>query len=265
MSVRPVLACVDGSAVSMLAVEWAAREAALRRAELCLMHVWERAAEEDPLPAAQRWVQESFPGLEIRTQARDGTIAEVLLECSKQARLLVAGSRGVGRPAEALPNSTEAVLAMHSRCPVVIVPDEPVPDDGPVVVGVDGTPLSEAAVDFAFDAAAVRNTGLVAVHAWTGAIPPADRAGTRAAEGQREDRLLAEALAGWQQKYPDVDTTRLTVQDRPVRVLLEQAEAAQLLVVGSRGQGGFTGMLLGSTSTALLYCTPCPLAVVRQR
>lgn len=257
MPVLPVLACVDGSMASMRATRWAAREAVLRKTELCLVHVREHAAEEDPLPAAQQRAQESFPELTIRTVARDGTVAEILLELSKRARLLVAGSRGVGRPVEALPNSTEAVLAMHSHCPVVIVPDEPVRDEGPVVVGVDGSPLSEAAVDFAFDSAAVRDAGLVAVHTWTGVEPGAD--------GRREDRLLAEALAGWQQKYPDVDTTRLVVRDRPVRVLLEQAESAQLLVVGSRGQGGFTGMLLGSTSTALLYCTPCPLAVIRQR
>lgn len=260
MPALPVLACVDGSAASMRAVSWAAQEAMVRRTELLLVHVPERAAEEDPLPAAYRWAHEWFPQLDIRTRAPDGSIAEVLLELSKQARLLVAGSRGVGRPVEALPNSTEAVLAMHSHCPVVVVPDEPVPDEGAIVVGVDGSPLSEAAVEFAFDSAAARDARLVAVHTWSGAVP-----GAGATDSGREDRLLAGVLAGWQQKYPEVDTTRLVVQDRPVRVLLEQAESAQLLVVGSRGQGGFAGMLLGSTSTALLYCTPCPLAVVRHR
>lgn len=263
MPTRPVLACVDGSRASMRAVHWAAGEAALRHAELCLVHVRERDAEQDPLPAAQRYAAESFPDVAVRTRVSDGNIAEELLELSKQARLLVAGSRGVGRPVEALPNSTEAVLAMHAHCPVVIVPDEPGSDDGAIVVGVDGSSLSEAAVEFAFDSAAVRHAGLVAVHTWMGVVPGTDRAVTEPEENRREERLLAERLAGWQQKYPEVDTTRLAVRDRPVRILLEQAESAQMLVVGSRGQGGFTGMLLGSTSTALLYCTPCPLAVVR--
>lgn len=263
MSTYPVLACVDGSKASMRAVRWAAGEAALRRAELCLVHVREGTAEQDPLPVAQRYAAESFPDVAVRTHVAEGNIAEVLLELSKQARLLVAGSRGVGRPVEALPNSTEAVLAMHAQCPVVIVPEDPIPDDGAIVVGVDGSSLSEAAVEFAFDAAAARGVGLVAVHTWTGVVP--GTAVTEPEENQREDRLLAERLAGWQQKYPEVDTTRLVCRDRPVRILLEQAESAQMLVVGSRGQGGFTGMLLGSTSTALLYCTPCPLAVVRHR
>lgn len=263
MPTRPVLACVDGSSASLRAVRWAAGEATLRQAPLLLVHVRERAAEQDPLPAAQHCARESFPDLAVRTEAHSGGTAEVLLEQSRQARLLVAGSRGVGRPVEALPNSTEVVLAMHAHCPVVVVPDQPSPDEGPIVVGVDGSPLSEAAVEFAFDSATVRHAPLVAVHTWTGPGPGKDRGPPAIPEAQREESVLAEHLTGWQHKYPEVDTTRLVVQDRPVGVLLEQAESAQLLVVGSRGQGGFTGMLLGSTSTALLYCAPCPLAVVR--
>ena len=82
-------------------------------------------------------------------------------------------------------------------------------------------------------------------------------------EGER--RLLAERLAGWQQEFPDVKVTRVVTRDRPVRSLLEAAHTAQLLVVGSRGRGGFSGMLLGSTSHALLHHSPCPVAVVRDR
>ena len=65
------------------------------------------------------------------------------------------------------------------------------------------------------------------------------------------------------QKYPEVSVRRVVVRDRPVRQLLEQAQDAQLLVVGSRGHGGVSGMLLGSTSQALIYHAPCPLLVAR--
>jgi nucleotide-binding universal stress UspA family protein len=259
MSTRPVVVCVDGSAASMRAVRWAADEADRRRTELCMVHVVRRANEEDPLPAARRRVHQFVPKLTVLTETYEGDVPEVLLKRSAEACLLVAGSRGVGRPVEAVPNSTEAVLAMHSECPVVVVPgEEPFPDTGPVVVGVDGSALSEAAVQFAFDSAALRAAPLVAVHTWSDA-GLGEAAGVR----REESRMLADRLAQWQEKYPAVETRSLVVRDRPVRGLLEQAEGAQLLVVGSRGQGGLTGMLLGSTSTALVYCTPCPLAVVR--
>jgi nucleotide-binding universal stress UspA family protein len=267
MTARPVLVCVDGSAASMRAVHWAAGEAARRNTALRVVHATDRERSEDPLPAAQRLAHQFFPRIEVVTQRQRGEVAEVLLRQSEDARLLVAGSRGVGRPVEALPNSTEAVLAMHSRCPVVVVPDDAISTGewhGPVVVGVDGSPLSEAAVEFAFDSAGLRGTSLVAVHTWIDVVPETGASGGADDAVQSEQqRVLAERLAGWQEKYPEVATRRLVVRDRPVRVLLEQAECAQLLVVGSRGKGGFTGMLLGSTSTALLYCTPCPLAVVR--
>ena len=78
-----------------------------------------------------------------------------------------------------------------------------------------------------------------------------------------EQRLLAQRLAGWQEKYPDVAVHRVVLRDRPVRALLRYGAEAQLVVVGSHGHGGFAGMLLGSTSQALVYHAPCPLAIVR--
>jgi len=144
----------------------------------------------------------------------------------------------------------------------------------PVVVGVDGSKSARIAAAWAAEEAARRRAPLRIVHAnlWPSVRPPpldASTGGdwhrstdwTTVQEG--ECRLLAERLAGWQEEFPDVKTARVVTRDRPVRSLLDAALHARLLVVGSRGRGGFTGMLLGSTSHALLHHCPCPVAVVR--
>jgi len=137
------------------------------------------------------------------------------------------------------------------------------------VVGVDGSPTSEAAIAMAFEEASLRNVDLVAVHAWTDFSSDYSYAYAHQflmdwnRVETEEQELLAQRLAGWQEKYPDVMVHRAVTRDRPVHHLLEHAAQAQLLVVGSRGRGGFSGMLLGSTSQALIYHAPCPLLVVR--
>jgi nucleotide-binding universal stress UspA family protein len=148
-------------------------------------------------------------------------------------------------------------------------PDEASPSRGAVVVGVDGSPAGESALAMAFDEASWRGADLIAVHTWIEFYSDS----SSASAGQFlvdwdaletcERELLAERMAGWQEKYPDVEVRRVVTRDRPVRCLLEHAADAQLLVVGSRGRGGLSGMLLGSTSQALMYHAPCPLLVVR--
>jgi nucleotide-binding universal stress UspA family protein len=140
--------------------------------------------------------------------------------------------------------------------------------DGPVVVGVDGTPVGEAAIAFAFAEASTRGTDLVAVHTWTDLLLETAFAGESAVldfsvVAQQAEELLGERLAGWQEKYPDVRIIRHVSRKRASRALLRHAEGAALVVVGSRGRGGFRGLLLGSTSQHLLHHAPCPVAVVR--
>ena len=148
---------------------------------------------------------------------------------------------------------------------VVVRGSVPAPPEGPVVVGVDGSPTSEAAVGFAYEAAATRGVPLVAVHTWWDLMvdptfaPLLDWDALEADERE----VLAERLAGWGEKYPDVHVQRLVMHDRPARALLAQAAGAQLVVVGTRGRGGVAGLLLGSVSHALLHHAPCPVAVVR--
>jgi nucleotide-binding universal stress UspA family protein len=135
----------------------------------------------------------------------------------------------------------------------------------PVVVGVDGSPLSEAALAFAYEAAVMRKVPLVAVHTWWELIldPHVTSMIDWAALENEEREVLAERLAGWGEKYPDVQVERLVLRDHPGHVLVEQSKRAQLVVVGSRGRGGFTGLVLGSVSHAVLQRAHCPVAVVR--
>ncbi|WP_433716034.1 universal stress protein [Nocardia sp. CA-084685] len=134
----------------------------------------------------------------------------------------------------------------------------------PVLVGVDGSENSVPAIELAFEEASRRKVGLTTLHTWSDAsgidLP---HSGWEAAR-ESEQTLLAENMAGYRDRYPDVAVIRILKLDRPVRALLEESLNAQLLVVGSHGRGGFASMLLGSTSNALLHTVECPMIVVRK-
>lgn len=211
------------------------------------------------------------PSVDVTQGVVAGAPLTVLEAQSRAAELVVVGSRGMGGFVGLVVGSTAVYLAAHGRCPVLVVRERAEPD-GPIVLGVDGSPAGAAAVDFAFAEAALRGVGLVALHAWTtwnAPVPPPQDPAEPYASGpgvlaQAEERLLAEALAGCREKYPDV-SVELHVEHGATReALIEAGGAAQLLVVGARGRGGFAGQLLGSVSQAMLHHACCPVAVVRQ-
>jgi nucleotide-binding universal stress UspA family protein len=175
----------------------------------------------------------------------------------------VVGDRGRGRATSALAGSVAVGVAAHSACPVVVVrgteghSDQPLP----VVVGIDGTPLSEAAIAFAFEAASARRAPLVAVHTWDGSVI-AELVDWQSAAVEAEEEL-AERLAGWGAKYPNVAVQRVVGRAAAARALLDQSTRAQLVVVGSRGHGEIAGLLLDSVSNALVHAAGCPVAIVR--
>jgi nucleotide-binding universal stress UspA family protein len=287
MAVRdePVVVGVDGSDSAREAALWAAREARHRRAPLRLLHAfpwtddrlvghpglgehYRRSLEESAqrtLEAAREAVLAAAPDVAVRADLVVGPPIGTLADAAEHAQLLVLGDRGLGRIRGLLLGSVAQALAAHAACPVVVVRDGAAGADGPVVVGVDGSPAGEAALAFAYEAAADRAVPLVAVHAWTDAVvdpivaPLLDR---ELVETQ-ERVILAERLAGWADKHPDVPVRRIVVLDRPAHALVEAARGAQLLVVGSRGRGSAVGLLLGSVGHAVLHRAPCPVAVVR--
>lgn len=142
------------------------------------------------------------------------------------------------------------------------------PERHGVVVGVDGSPVSDHAVALAFEAASELHEDLLALHAWTD--PASNGAGVMVplvydpALVNAEERLvMAEAMAGWSEKYPDVSVTHRVVRDHPVPALVEAASTARLLVVGCRGRGPLASALLGSVSHGVLHRSTGPVMVVR--
>jgi nucleotide-binding universal stress UspA family protein len=279
-----VVVGVDGSEASLAAVETAAREARWRKAALKVVHafVWPGAhtppvrpdglthVADDLVAEAVERARSTAPDIEVAHTVVTGDPLSVLEQQSHTAELLVVGSRGSGAFAALLLGSTALHLATHSRCPVLVVRDQP-RADGPVVVGVDGSEAGQKAVDFAFAEAAQREAPLIALHAWTtwSATLPAPQdpsepyAYPSGALAGQEERLLAEAIAGREERYPQVRVERRLVHGPTREALIDASADAQLVVVGARGRGGFAGLLLGSVSQAVLHHAHCPVAVVR--
>jgi nucleotide-binding universal stress UspA family protein len=212
-----------------------------------------------------------YPGLEVQTLLLEGIPAASLIEETAQARSVVLGSRGLGGFSGAVLGSVAVQVSSHAHSPVVVVPADPRPNPHAaptVVLGVDGSKVSARATDFAFEQAEAIGARLVAVHAWHS--PFATHSNGRGtlvfdkAEVQKAaEVLVAEALAGSLADYPDTEVDLRLIQGQAARALLQAAEGADLVVVGSRGRGGFTGLLLGSTSQQVLHHAPCPVAIVR--
>ncbi|MEO8813987.1 MAG: universal stress protein [Mycobacterium sp.] len=282
-----ILVGVDGSPSAIAAVDWAARDAVLRGLPLTLVHIlappvvmtfpetpmppgyteWQREQGELHLREALK-ITEAYTGasgpLRVDAETVVGSTVPMLVEMSGEATAVVVGCRGHGRLRRSLLGSVSSSLVRHAHCPVTVIHEEGLlPATAPVVVGIDGSPVSEAATALAFEEASLRGVGLVAVYAWHDAgffdFPGIDAAAMQA-DGEL---VLAERLAGWQERYPDVAVRRLAVCDRPADQLIEQSQSAQLVVVGSHGRGGFTGMLLGSVSLAVVQSAHAPVTVVR--
>jgi nucleotide-binding universal stress UspA family protein len=182
--------------------------------------------------------------------------------------MLVMGSRGLGGFRGLLLGSVSTQVAAHSDCPVVVIRED-VTGNGPrVVVGIDGSPESEAAVGFAFDMASRHGWSVLALHAWD--IPSYDLIVLPntpipvplSEVADDEVRLAAETLAGFQADYPDVTVEQRLVRAAPVQALLDASGEAAMVVVGTRGHGQIVGALLGSVSNGVLHRSQIPVAVV---
>ena len=282
---------VDDSPATRVAVQWAARDAELRNIPLTLVHAvspevstwwlkppaldrlmrWQQDYGRRLLDEALKVVEEASQGggpAGVHTEILATAAVPTLIDLSKDAELMVAGSQGSGRWPGRLLGSVSSGLLRYAHCPVAIIPDtDPStshPAQAPVLVGIDGSPASELATAIAFDEASRRYVGLVAVHAWSdldvSEWPGIDWPATQSVA----EEVLAERLAGWQEQYPDVQVRRTVVQAQPARQLVQRSEGAQLVVVGSRGRGGFAGMLVGSVGETVAQMARVPVIVARE-
>src|SRR6478609_8041723 len=214
--------------------------------------------------------------LEMRTASVHGDPRRAMVDASEHAALSVVGSRGRGRIPEVILGSVALYVVSHAHSAVAVVPPttdiSDAPPVGPVLLAVDGSVNSEAAVGFAFDEAAVRNTTLLAVTVWDDLAYPGFAKGAAQIgplEDDEQHAVLAEQLAGWVDKYPDVPVRQIVLRGRPAQRLLglgqnlPTEDRPRLLVVGSRGRGGVTGLLLGSISQHLISGSRIPVVVVR--
>jgi nucleotide-binding universal stress UspA family protein len=231
---------------------------------------WQQTRGDEIVQEAERVAQAAaadLGGVRTDSEILSGSAISTLIDLTKEAQMVVVGCRGLGAIGRVLLGSVSSALVHHAHCPVAVIHDQKqpsaVPATGPVVVGIDGSPISEHAVAIAFDEASRRGVDLVAVHAWSDPTVLDFPAFDFAPHQQAACEVLAERLAGWQERYPDVQVERVVAFDRPAPQLLLQSRRAQLVVVGSHGRGGFAGMLLGSVSSAVVNSATVPVVVAR--
>jgi nucleotide-binding universal stress UspA family protein len=250
-STPPVVVGIDGSPRSLDAVEMAAVAAALRHRPLRIVHAVDAPTEfpEEYLTEAALLAEKVAPDATVTCELLTGPPAAALLAESGRASLLTVGDRGLGGFPGLIVGSVAVQAATHGACPVIIVRGQYF-HSGPVVVGFDGSPGSVRALEFALAEAALRGAEVVALHA---------RPDDTAPPGMPADQTFTGVAA----RYPGVAVRHEEVRDAPARALTRWSRAAQLLVVGDRGDGGFPGLQLGSVSQHLVYSAACPTAVVR--
>ncbi|MBW5480552.1 universal stress protein [Streptomyces bambusae] len=276
---RDVVVGIDPAREWHLPLAWAADEAHRRRLPLRLVlavppqhdtrHAHDtagrtalRQAGSERLEQAREWVRERHPELAVSADLPDGFPTPVITGAARHARMVVLGSRRLGRVAEVLSaGSTVVPVAAKAPCPVVVVGDAPHTTQQPpyVVAGIDGSAASAAALRFALDEADLCGATVRAVSVWQ---PPVFLLHDEEAAIQAQRALLAETTAGLSEKYPDVRLTHEVLTGHPVEELARAAEHALAVVVGRRGRGGYSGMRLGSTVHGLLHRAHCPVITI---
>lgn len=289
MTTKPIVAATDGSAESLRAVDWAAREAVLHGAPLrivsaagLLPRMTEEPEEHGPdtvtdvlvesrdraLAMAAERATKMAPGLLIDTDHLSGSVDEAVTQSGSGSLMLVVGSRGSGAFAALVLGSVSRYVATHADCPVVVVRDETPATQRQVVVGVGDQESCPAALAFAFEEAALRQASLLAVHAWHMPLPEVSRAGETSPEPGAHDveasvgATLAALLEDGRGKYPGVQVSQDIVHGHPARALAGLSARADLVVIGRhpRHHRGVPGA--GSVTHALLHHAHGPVATV---
>lgn len=270
---RRIVVGVDGSEGSTHALRWALAEAAFGGGTVHAVYaVHTRGTEAEAAVATLVEAARAQAPATVRLEeiVREGHPAEVLRDEVVDADLLVVGSRGRGGFRGLLLGSVSQQCIEHAHVPAVVVSvDAPLPDDGDVVVGVDGSEDSANALVWAAAEAVRRDARLVLVHTWFTpvAVPPAglvitaiDPSVFRASAEALLSEVAAEVLATVPRQPREV--VHRIIEKPAVPGLLASAEDANLLVVGGRGRGGFAGLLLGSVSQQCIRHAPVAVVVV---
>lgn len=276
---------VDASEDSDRAVTWALGTAEPGRTPVHFVHVqtcapsylldeigrqkWERAGEAILDAAVEKARQVPTVPVSRQTIFEPGVAtADGLVSASKDASMVVVGARGHGGFSGLLMGSVSQHVARHASCPVAAVRAQRELHADRVVVGVDASEGAQEALALAFQLAAQRGVGLTAIHAWHSpslygrgvVLPmPGDVGEHLATERQELERWLAP----WEQKYPGVPVTPEVIPGHPAEVLAHASGRAALVVVGSRGRGAFSGLLLGSVGQQVLHLATCPVLIAR--
>lgn len=273
---RHIVVGVDGSIPATAAVEWAAADAQRRGLSLRIVHVCENSSYgvevtkycAGALAAAADRARDLTRGVEVTTELLPGNVIDALIGESASADTVVLGSRGLGGFAGLVVGSVGLSVAGHAAGPVVIVRGASVARHGRVVVGYDGSAHSEAAMEYAVEQARAREVPLHVLFAWQRPLssPYAVAYSDLLADAfEQENRAMAERMARQREKNPDIEITDEQVVDHPANALIRAGGTADLVVVGSRGLGGFASAVLGSVSHAVLHHVTCPIAIVRPR
>lgn len=287
MGAGPVVVGVDGSPLSMAAVARAAQVASSRGLPLKVLHAF---APDLPMLGfgqltdgsevvsthARRLVADGVarahaidPSLTVTTSIRDGYASQALVDAARTASLVVVGAMGHGVLSRASVGAVAMQVVTHARCPVMVVGHETSggsPVTGRVVVGVDGSKPSLRALVAAFDEAARTGGSLDVVHAWEAHSATDPTLATDSSWSTYEtnlEHILESAIRARRAEQPDVKVEYEVVRSEPVRALVDRTEGAALLVVGSRGSGGFPGLHVGSTALRLMGRSHCPLLFTR--
>jgi nucleotide-binding universal stress UspA family protein len=275
--IRPIVVGTDGSSRADLAVEWAADEATLRRCPLHIVHAAERWEPDVPFHLApgmcesltesgERVLAEAAeraakirPGLRITTELVFGRPATTLRALGGRAEEVVVACRGLGGFAGMLLGSTGLRVAGHVPVPVIIVRGEPGECRSEVLAAVDLWATCDGILRYAFEAAALRDAWVRAVHAWH--LPAAMRTVSVQETAAVIHERLTDAIAPWRAAFPDVGVVQQTPRGHPVSALAERSSRAALLVIGATGHGP----CLGSVAHGVTHHAQCPVAVVGPR
>jgi nucleotide-binding universal stress UspA family protein len=266
---------VDGSPSSEQALRWAADQSRLTGQALHAVIAWHAPVPYDsPVTSEFDWSRdaagvlsktvENFLGehaaLSVVQDVQPGHPAQVLIDASRDAGLLVVGSRGHGGFGGLLLGSVSQHVVAHAACPVVVAHDHR-SGTGPIVVGVDGSPESAGALRWAAQQARLTRRELRAVNAWHVPVSYGVTVGVERDWAADSHHALATAVTRDLGEQDAADVVREIVEDYPAAALLRAAEGADLLVVGCRGRGAFPGMLLGSVSRHVAAHASCPVLV----